>query len=589
MGEETAPPAAFRPVFQVLLRLARGFKGQFALVSIYAFLSTGADLLQPLVYRMAINDFVGGTSKQPEKSLEALLTAVGMLFVLSVTGYFFWLRSDYRAAYVASRMEAALIQSTFGHVLRLPLSFFTHQPSAGLAKRIDQSDQLSPLVHAFSQQIAPEAIRLVGITAIMFSQSWKMAAVAMCLLPLYILIARKSALRLQTGLTPYYEMWENISSRITDALGAIKTVKLSGAEDRESERLRLESTDAYDIYLHRIRTAQRYYFAQSFLSHLSKALLLSYGGWQVLTGQLTPGDVIMFVAYLDRLYSPIDSLNSIVIGLQQNIASLDRAVRLLETGPLEPTGDDLVPGPGKVEFSAVHFGYTSDREVLKGLELTLEPGKITALAGPSGAGKTTTVDLLMKLWDPSSGEVWIDGQPLSKLDPAAVRRAIGVVATDGAVFRGSLAENIRYKRPDATDAEVTAAALAAGLGRALDRLPQGIATEIGERGIGLSMGERQRLQIARILVDRPRLLILDEATANLDFATELEVKKALSALSPKPTMLVIAHRYSMLQEADYVYILNEGRVEEQGTPEHLLSTGGWFAQMAAQSSGSEPE
>jgi len=589
MGEETAPPAAFRPVFEVLLRLARGFKGQFALVSIYAFLSTGADLLQPLVYRMAINDIVGGTSKQPEKALESLLGAVGMLFVLSVTGYFFWLRSDYRAAYVASRMEAALIQSTFGHVLRLPLSFFTHQPSAGLAKRIDQSDQLSPLVHAFSQQIAPEAIRLVGITAIMFSQSWKMAAVAMCLLPLYILIARKSALRLQTGLTPYYEMWENISSRITDALGAIKTVKLSGAEDRESECLRLESTDAYDIYLHRIRTAQRYYFAQSFLSHLSKALLLSYGGWQVLTGQLTPGDVIMFVAYLDRLYSPIDSLNSIVIGLQQNIASLDRAVRLLETGPLEPKGDDLVPGPGKVEFSAVHFGYTSDREVLKGLELTLEPGKITALAGPSGAGKTTTVDLLMKLWDPSSGEVWIDGQPLSKLDPAAVRRAIGVVATDGAVFRGSLAENIRYKRPDATDAEVTAAALAAGLGRALDRLPQGIATEIGERGIGLSMGERQRLQIARILVDRPRLLILDEATANLDFATELEVKKALSELSPKPTMLVIAHRYSMLQEADYVYILNEGRVEEQGTPEHLLSTGGWFAQMAAQSSGGTPE
>lgn len=589
MGEEAAPPAAFRPVFQVLLRLARGFKGQFALVSLFAFLSTAADLMHPLVYRRAINDIVGGNAKPTDQALESLLTSVGLLFLLSVIGYFFWLRSDYRAAVVASRMEAALIQSTFGHVLRLPLSFFAHQPSAGLAKRIDQSDQLSPLVHAFSQQIAPEAIRLVGITAIMFSQSWKMAAVAMCLLPFYILIARKSALRLQTGLTPYYEMWENISSRITDALGAIKTVKLSGAEDRESERLRRESTQAYDVYLNRIKTAQRYYFAQSFLSHLSKALLLGYGGWQVLSAQLTPGDVIMFVAYLDRLYSPIDSLNSIAIGLQQNIASLDRAVRLLETGPLEPTGDDLIPGPGKVEFSAVHFGYTADREVLKGLQLTLEPGKVTALAGPSGAGKTTTVDLLMKLWDPASGEVWIDGQALSKLDPAAVRRAIGVVATDGAVFRGSLAENIRYKRPDATDAEVTTAALAAGLGRALDRLPQGIATEIGERGIGLSMGERQRLQIARILVDRPRLLILDEATANLDFATELEVKKALAALSPKPTMLVIAHRYSMLQEADYVYILNEGRVEEHGTPEHLLNTGGWFAQMAAQSSGPEPE
>jgi len=312
-------------------------------------------------------------------------------------------------------------------------------------------------------------------------------------------------------------------------------------------------------------------------------MVLGYGGWLVLQRRLTPGDVVMFAAYLDRLFAPVDSLNNIAVSLQQHLISLNRAIRLRDEGPVEEPGPDLVPGPGKVEFRDVRFSYVPGREVLKGLNLTLEPGKTTALAGPSGAGKTTTADLLLKLFEPSHGEILIDGLSIAQSGPAAVRRAIGVVATDGAVFRGTLAENIRYKRPDATIEEVKEAALAAGLARLLERLPEGLETAIGENGVGLSVGERQRLQIARILADNPRLLVLDEATANLDYATELEVKQSLLNLNPRPTTLIIAHRYTMIKEADYVYILHDGQVVEQGTPSVLLAANGWFTQLARQS------
>jgi ATP-binding cassette, subfamily B, bacterial len=317
------------------------------------------------------------------------------------------------------------------------------------------------------------------------------------------------------------------------------------------------------------------------LSHLSTALVFGYGGYLTLENKLTPGDVVMFVAYLDRIYGPIDTLASLWVELQQNVASISRAFRLLDSGEEEKTGKELVISEGRIVFQNVHFGYTPEREVLKGISFTLAPDKATAIVGTSGAGKTTTVDLLMKLYEPSGGHILIDGQDLSGLDASSVRSQIGMVSTDGAIFRGTLADNIRYKRPDATGEEVQAAALAAGMQATLQRLPEGLQTIVGESGIGLSVGERQRIQIARVLVARPRILILDEATANLDFATEAEVKKTLEGIRRSNTVIIIAHRFSMVRDADHVIVLSDGAILEEGSPAELLAKGGWFADFAS--------
>ena len=632
--------------WRMLFRLARPFRMRILVVVLLAALSTTASLIEPLIYRVAVNDvaglFVGHVEEEnlpeesetssadvtylqpavyhiaqerehtlnprekpaqkntrrrarnfephrrdyvaprtPAQTFNTFVWAIGLLFGLSIIGYFVWLIADNMSARLASEIESTFIQRVFGHTLRLPLAFFGKRASGALAKQIDQADQVSPIVNAFTQTIAPEFMTLIGAVAIMITQNVELTLIALITIPPYLFVAWRSAKRLEKGLEDYYQQWEDVSGTIQDSLTSIKTVKLSGAEDREIAKFRTASAAAYEAYIKRTRLENKFVFWEHVITQVGNALVLGLGGWFALKRQLTPGDVVMFVAYVGMLYSPIDSLTGLAVELQQYGIALRRALRLTQVKIEKQNGDPVAQGPGRIEFRDVHFGYVPGREALSGLSLTIRPGQRVGLVGPSGAGKTTVADLLLRLYEPDSGTILIDGRELSKLNIASLRRDIGVVAADGAVFRGTIADNIRYERPEATDTEVEWVAQAAGLAPALERLPDGLESPVGESGVGLSVGERQRLQLARVLAANPRIMVLDEATANLDYATELAVKQTLATLRKDRTTIVIAHRFSMVNDADFVFVLESGRVTEAGTPHELITAGGWFAGFAS--------
>ncbi len=512
-------------------------------------------------------------------AIRTLWLGVLVLIAAAALAKLFAAAADLLDARTTNRIEEDFILKTFRHVLRLPFSYFTQRPSGAIARQIDQSDQIAPLYSAVAQEVWSELLTALAILVVMVSVNVQLSLIVLVALLVYALITTRMTGQLEVHVEEYYALWDDVSGRIQEGVAGIKTVRAHANEDYEVERTTATVDNAFRTYLRRKEVETRYRVFQNILIYLSKGLVLALGGMRALEHQLTPGDVVMFVAYLDRIYAPVYNLTGLYAVIQRHLISLHRAFRLLDV-ETEPRGDRPVAiQAGKVEFHEVEFGYRKDRPVLRGLSFTMRPGQVTALIGPSGAGKTTTADLLLQIYTPQRGAISVDGQDVRCADPNQWRKQVALVSAEGTIFHDTLAQNIRYGRLDATDEEVRRAALQAGLGPALERLPEGFETMLGERGYELSMGERQRVLLARAFVANPRILILDEATANLDFKTEATVKQTLRELTRGRTTLIIAHRQSMLTEVDRVVAILDGRVVEEGAPEALFEQQGYFFQM----------
>ncbi len=611
-----------------LLQLSRRQWGALAIVAVLSSCSTAASLIEPWLYRAVVDDVAGvmvasgplrfadrlidnalgsithvpgsarrvfhapwqqyqgpaGTRRRlapraPEEAIATVLVAAIVLLLARLISEACRVRGDNMAAQISSEIESGLILRTFDHVTRLPLRAFVSRPSAAIARQVDQTDQVSPLFVAVSKEIWPELFSLVAMIAILGSMNHELALIALIAVPAYLFVTWRMTRVLSTNLETYYAQWDGISSEIQATIGGIKTVKSHGAAGHEVKHLSALMADGYGTFLRRTRTENHFTFGQNMIVAATKAAVLAVGGMRALQHQLTPGDIVLLLAYVDRLYSPVETLTALYVSLQANFTSLKRAERLLRE-PQAPGASRpaLEGGPGAIEFDSVCFAYDG-RDVVRNVSFRIQPGEHVAIIGPSGAGKTTIVEMLMGLHPAKSGVIRLDGEPLDCVDPESIHHAVRAVASDEWLFRTSVRENIRYGRFDATDADVIEAAERAGLGALLDRLPNGLETEIGEGGVTLSAGERQRVLLARAFIARPRVLILDEATANLDYYTESAVKRALDVLSRSRTMITIAHRRSMLSDVDRVIVIRDGAVEQQGTPEELMRAGGFYADM----------
>ncbi len=598
-----------RSLFKMALRQRWLFLGILALAGFSSLLL----LLQPILYREAVNDvagvFVGsGQAEDPLEKVEAsffktlkskkphtrttvahrtprqamatLTLVVGLLLLIALLASFTSAWAEIKTSRAGHGMERAVILAAFRKALHLPLSRDSLERASFLAKQVDQVEQVEPVVTMLALRAGPEAIRLAGILVIMLYQSPLLAALALAPLPFYAWVAVASTRQLGVNLDAYYQQWQSISGRISESLAGLKTVRASGASERELRALGKETYTAYAGAVKRDRLGAWSLFGQEFLVQMSKAVVLLVGGWKAFERQLTPGDVVMLVAYIDQVYDPLDSLSGMAVVIQDHIASFRRGLRLAVRKPEIFGRDPLGPGPGRVSLEGLDYQYSHGSKVLHKVNFALLPGKVNALVGPSGSGKSTLAELILGLRPVTRGKIFLDGQNLRDLSEEDLRKATALVSADGVLFSTTVRENLLYQVPGAGERQAWEALSGAGLAEVVRRLPRGLNTFLVDGHGPLSLGERQRLQIARALLAKPRLLVLDEATANLDKANEDHILKVLKGLRSRCTVLALTHHPALARGADQVIVIVKGKIQAVGAPGAVARSNAYYRHMA---------
>lgn len=492
----------------------------------------------------------------------------------------------------------------YDHVQRMPLQFFTRTQTGALVSRLN-NDVLGAQ-RAFTSTLSgvvSNVIQLVLTAAVMFTLSWQITALSLVLLPVFIIPARRVGRRLAEITRESYNLDAKMNATMTERFGVSGAllVKLFGQPDNEARRFAARAERVRDIGIQSAMYSRTFFVAMLLVASLAQALTYGLGGWLAVTGSVSAGTVVTLALLLTRLYGPLTALSNVRVDVMSALVSFDRVYEVLDLQPAitEQAAAVTVPrGDGRVEFRSVGFRYPSAAEislasleevaaldrtatepVLRGVSFTVQPGQMVALVGPSGAGKSTLSMLISRLYDVTDGQVLVGGVDVRDASLDSLRDEIGVVTQDSHLFHETIAENLRYAKPAATDDELWAALAGAQVADLVRALPDGLDTVVGERGYRFSGGEKQRIAIARVLLKAPSIVILDEATAHLDSESEAAVQRALSVALTGRTALVIAHRLSTVREADQILVLDQGRIVERGRHEELVVLGGLYAEL----------
>ncbi len=509
----------------------------------------------------------------------------GFLVIIFLLRSFFSYLEGYWLAAIGEHIVFDLRNQTYAHLQSLSLRFFTERRTGELLSRL--ASDVTLMRTALTSNIASflyQLITFIGSLALMISLNGRLALLILSLTPLLVLIAVIFGRRLSRLSTRVQDQLAQSVALAEEALSNVRVVKAFTREPHEIARYQQQTALAFASIMRLIRLRVGFGPLVSFLSFAALTGILWFGGQEVLAGRLTSGAMVAILVYGVNMGSALGSFTGLYTQLQEASGAVRRLFELLDE-PAEiadmPGAASLPPTQGRIAFERVSFAYPGGRSqgVLHDLELEVRPGEVLAIVGPSGAGKSTLFNLIPRFYDPTSGCIRIDGCDLRQVTLASLRAQIGLVSQETQLFSGSVRDNIRYGKLEASEAELEAAAHSANADEFISRLPDGYETLVGERGVKLSGGQRQRIAIARALLKNPRILLLDEATSSLDSEAEGLVQEALERLMRDRTTLIIAHRLSTIQRADRIIVLDEGRLIESGSHAELLQKGGLYAYL----------